>query len=93
MSELIAARRIVVSSFATPVTDEIGASKTGTWRSAKPVWRKMACKPCNICDKYCPDGVVSLTSAGTIEIDYEYCKGCGICAVECPRGAIEMLEE
>jgi len=86
------ARKLRVSTFLTPLTDEIGANKTGTWRTMMPVWKAELCKPCNICIKYCPDGVVSVTD-NEVQIDYDYCKGCGICAYECPRHAIEMVED
>ena len=85
-------RKLKVSIFLTPITDEIGAAKTGTWRTMMPLWKPELCKPCNICSKHCPDGVVSLIDDKVL-IDYDYCKGCGICAYECPRQAIEMVEE
>lgn len=90
--ESLKARRLSVSIFLAPITDEIGAAKTGTWRTMRPLWKAELCKPCNICSKYCPEGVISVTNE-KVQIDYEYCKGCGICANECPRHAIEMVEE
>jgi pyruvate ferredoxin oxidoreductase delta subunit len=92
ISKVLKARKLSVSVFLAPITDEIGATKTGTWRTFMPVWKADLCKVCNICEKYCPDGVIAIVDK-KVQIDYEYCKGCGICAYECPRHAIEMIEE
>ena len=93
MNELTKPRKVKVEIFSAPITDEIGAAKTGAWRTTKPIWNSELCKPCNICGKYCPEGIIIVTKENGIQIDYDYCKGCGICAYECPRGAIEMVEE
>ncbi len=71
--------------------------KTGTWRSARPVWLKRNCSNCLYCWLYCPDMAVNV-SAGKMEgVNYDYCKGCGICAMECPgrkgQKAIVMEKE
>ena len=66
-------------------------SKTGSWRSMKPVFHKEKCIKCGTCWKFCPNG--SIKNGEYPEWDYEYCKGCGICAEECPVNAIEMVRE
>jgi len=91
-NESLKARKIRVSIYLTPITDEIGTGKTGAWRNMRPVWNTELCKPCDACIKFCPDGVISMKDK-KIYIDYIYCKGCGICSHECPRNAIEMIEE
>ncbi|MDY6969493.1 MAG: 4Fe-4S binding protein [Spirochaetota bacterium] len=68
-------------------------NKTGNWRVFKPVVNNDKCKPCVICSRFCPDGVIKCEKGNDIEINYFYCKGCGICAHECPRDAIEMQRE
>ena len=85
------------------MTDNIGAvitepgntkkTKTGGWRTYKPVVDKSMCKKCGQCAEFCPEGAITITESGA-EIDYDYCKGCGICAKECPLKGIKMeLEE
>ncbi|PKP54599.1 MAG: pyruvate synthase [Candidatus Altiarchaeales archaeon HGW-Altiarchaeales-3] len=66
-------------------------TKTGAWRTFKPIVDNEKCVKCGICEKVCPEG--SITIGDTAEIDYDYCKGCGICANECPKGAIKMIIE
>jgi pyruvate ferredoxin oxidoreductase delta subunit len=67
------------------------ASKTGSWRSMKPVFHKDKCIKCGLCWKLCPNG--NITPNEYPEWHYDYCKGCGICAEECPVNAIEMVRE
>jgi pyruvate ferredoxin oxidoreductase delta subunit len=68
------------------------ATKTGAWRSKRPVVNRELCSKCGICWVYCPEGCVKKTAAG-FEIDLDYCKGCGICANECPKKSIQMVME
>ena len=70
----------------------IADTKTGSWRSQRPVVDKSACVNCGLCLPYCPVGIISEQS-GSASINYEYCKGCGICATVCPKQAINMREE
>lgn len=67
-------------------------SKTGQWRTFRPVLNAEKCINCLICWKYCPEPCIELGEDHPV-IDYDYCKGCGICASECPREAIEMVLE
>lgn len=74
---------------------DIGSSKktkTGSWRTFRPVVDKKTCNGCNLCVLFCPEGCVVLKKKKA-DIDYDYCKGCGICANECPVKAIKMVRE
>jgi pyruvate ferredoxin oxidoreductase delta subunit len=74
-------------------------TKTGAWRSFRPVWDAEKCIKCYLCIDLCPEGAISalpLNEEGKktgISVDYDYCKGCGICAHECPQQAYEMIPE
>jgi pyruvate ferredoxin oxidoreductase delta subunit len=82
-------------------TDNIGAvitepgnseqTKTGDWRTFKPVVDNSKCKKCRMCAEFCPEGSISVSD--TVTTNYDYCKGCGICANECKFGAISMVLE
>ena len=64
-------------------------TKTGNWRSIRPVRDESKCIYCGICWQYCPDIAISKD----IKTDYDYCKGCGICANVCPTKCIKMIKE
>lgn len=64
-----------------------------TVSEAKRCFHCGACSLCEICQQFCPEGIIFEGEIGEIEIDYDYCKGCGICANECPRGACGMVRE
>jgi len=69
------------------------ATKTGNWRSERPVIDSSKCTRCGLCWTFCPDAAIRKNSNGYFEIDYDYCKGCGICASVCPVKAITMQKE
>jgi len=69
------------------------ATKTGGWRTLKPVWHKEKCIQCMQCWIYCPDNAIPEKKGKRIETDLEFCKGCGICAQVCPVKCIEMVKE
>jgi pyruvate ferredoxin oxidoreductase delta subunit len=69
------------------------STKTGEWRSTRPIRDNTKCIKCGACYIYCPEGCIHEDEEGFFEADLYYCKGCGICAHECPRGVIEMVEE
>lgn len=68
-------------------------TKTGGWRSLKPVTDREKCTGCNICWVFCPDESRIKTEDGKYDANFDYCKGCGICAQVCPVKAIEMVAE
>jgi len=68
-------------------------TKTGGWRTFKPVFDEKKCKRCGICAKFCPEGIIEISQEEGAKADYDYCKGCGICAEECPFQAIRMEVE
>ncbi len=77
------------------VIDKPGSSaetKTGEWRTLKPIVDKEKCIKCGLCWLYCPDACIKMKKDGA-DIDYDYCKGCGICARHCPVKAIKMVRE
>lgn len=70
------------------------ASKTGLWRTHRPVVDAESCHHCHwICGTLCPDGVMHPGPSGVPEIDLEHCKGCLICVVQCPWQAIHAVPE
>ena len=66
-------------------------TKTGAWRSFKPVVDQKKCIKCRQCEMFCPD--IAIVVAEKVDVDYDYCKGCGICARICPVKAIVMEKE
>ena len=73
------------------VAEAIADTKTGVWRSERPVVAAGLCVGCGICVQYCPVGCILKDKP--VEIDYTYCKGCGICVTTCPKGALSMQKE
>ena len=68
-------------------------TKTGSWRTFRPIFKNERCTGCQICATLCPEGVVYPIDKKKQAVDYDYCKGCGICAEECPFDDIEMVRE
>ena len=68
-------------------------TKTGTWRTFRPIIDLHKCTKCNICWKFCPDVAIRLDRDGWPVVNLDACKGCGICAEECAPEAILMIEE
>ena len=69
------------------------ATKTGGWRTLKPVWDNKKCTQCMICWQFCPDLSIPAKAGKRLETDFDYCKGCGICAQVCPVKCIEMVKQ
>jgi pyruvate ferredoxin oxidoreductase delta subunit len=74
-------------------TGSTANSKTGGWRSMKPVFDFSKCISCGMCWTFCPEGCVKRREDKKFEADLDFCKGCGICANECPKKAITMVME
>jgi pyruvate ferredoxin oxidoreductase delta subunit len=68
-------------------------TKTGAWRSMRPITDYAKCIGCGMCWTFCPEGCIKKTGEKRFEVDLNYCKGCGICANECPTKAISMVME
>ena len=71
-------------------------SKTGGWRSERPIIDMKKCIECNSCWIFCPENSIIVTvdkSRRNYSVDLDFCKGCGICANECPSEAITMILE
>ncbi|MCF0130451.1 MAG: 4Fe-4S binding protein [Pseudobutyrivibrio sp.] len=68
-------------------------TKTGEWRSMRPVWNKDACKQCLLCAPFCPDSSIPVKDMVRDDFDYDHCKGCGICVTVCPFKAIDFVKE
>ena len=69
-------------------------TKTGDWRTFRPLVDSDKCIKCGICKMFCPEGVVTGgENEQEVEIDYDFCKGCGICAQQCSKQAIDMESE
>ena len=67
-------------------------TKTGSWRTFRPVVDAAKCTGCTICATFCPDGCIDIVEKKAI-VNYDYCKGCMICKTECPFGAINEEKE
>ena len=70
-------------------------TRTGDWRSQRPVWDHEQCIRCGVCVIFCPEGCIHFGQEKDTypSADLEYCKGCAICAQECPTTCIQMAEE
>jgi pyruvate ferredoxin oxidoreductase delta subunit len=73
-------------------TGSTSKTKTGAWRSLKPVVDEQKCIGCGMCWTYCPEGCIE-KSEKKFKVNFDYCKGCGICSNECPVKAITMVME
>jgi pyruvate ferredoxin oxidoreductase gamma subunit len=69
-------------------------SKTGLWRTMRPVIDLDRCHRCWwVCSTLCPDGAMRVNDDGFPEVDYDHCKGCLVCVAVCPHHAIEAVPE
>ena len=68
-------------------------TKTGGWKSMKPVPDYDKCIGCGQCWAYCPDNAISKEDDKKFVPDLDYCKGCGICAAVCPVKCITKKKE
>lgn len=68
-------------------------TKTGGWRSFRPVLIKEQCKKCGKCWLVCPEGAIKKMADGSFGVDYDYCKGCLLCVKECQFKAIKSEVE
>lgn len=69
------------------------ASKTGLWRTMRPVIDYQRCNKCWwVCSTFCPDGAINVEEGRPV-IDYDHCKGCLVCVAQCPPHAIEAITE
>ncbi|HZT05876.1 MAG TPA: 2-oxoacid:acceptor oxidoreductase family protein [Chloroflexota bacterium] len=69
-------------------------SRTGAWRTVRPVIDRERCNRCTwICSTLCPDSAIRVTPGGEPEIDYDHCKGCLVCVAVCPPHAIDVVAE
>lgn len=69
------------------------ATRTGEWRSNRPVYVPANCKQCLLCAPFCPDSSIPVKDMKRLDFDYDHCKGCGICWKICPFSAIEFVKE
>ncbi len=69
------------------------ATKTGGWRSLRPVTDFSKCVKCGNCWTFCPDASYKKNEKGYFEVNLDYCKGCGICSEVCPVKCISMVRE
>jgi pyruvate ferredoxin oxidoreductase gamma subunit len=70
-----------------PVTSEL--TRTGTWRTHRPVIDYELCNRCSwVCSTLCPDSAIKVAADHTPHIDYDHCKGCMVCVAVCPPHAI-----
>jgi pyruvate ferredoxin oxidoreductase gamma subunit len=69
------------------------ASRTGAWRTLRPVIDRELCKRCTwVCSTLCPESAIRV-EAGRPVIDYDHCKGCLVCVAVCPPHAIVAVAE
>jgi pyruvate ferredoxin oxidoreductase gamma subunit len=75
-----------------PVTSEL--TRTGTWRTHRPVIDYELCNRCSwVCSTLCPDSAIKVAADHTPHIDYDHCKGCMVCVAVCPPHAIRAERE
>ncbi len=69
-------------------------SKTGLWRTERPIIDYERCNRCWwICSTYCPEGAIQIDEERRPQIDYDHCKGCMVCLAQCPAHAIATRPE
>lgn len=69
-------------------------SKTGLWRTMRPIVDSDVCKHCWwLCTTFCPENAMTVNEDGLPVIDFEHCKGCLICMAQCPHHAISAKPE
>lgn len=69
-------------------------SKTGLWRTMRPIVDCDVCKHCWwLCSTFCPESAIDVSEEGLPIIDYDHCKGCLICMAQCPHHAISAKPE
>lgn len=69
------------------------ASRTGLWRTVRPVIDYERCNKCWwVCSTFCPDAAIAVEE-GLPVIDYDHCKGCLVCMAQCPPHAISAVPE
>lgn len=68
-------------------------TKTGAWRSFRPVLHQDICKKCGQCWMVCPEGAIERHKDGSFHVNYDYCKGCMLCMKQCPFKAISKEVE
>lgn len=61
-------------------------TKTGSWRTFRPVFKHERCTGCQICATLCPEGVVYAIEKKQQGVDYDYCKA----AVFALKNALSM---
>ncbi|MFM9968914.1 MAG: 2-oxoacid:acceptor oxidoreductase family protein [Burkholderiales bacterium] len=69
-------------------------TKTGLWRTQRPVIDYARCNRCSwICSTLCPDSAIVVGTDRAPAIDYDHCKGCLVCVTVCPPHAITVVPE
>jgi pyruvate ferredoxin oxidoreductase gamma subunit len=69
------------------------ATKTGAWRTMRPVIDDARCTRCTwVCSTLCPDSAIRVEDGRPV-IDYDHCKGCLVCVAVCPPHAIAAVPE
>ena len=69
-------------------------TKTGLWRTKRPVIDYSKCIACKRCWLMCPEGAIKWNEKlNRPEINYDICKGCLICAEGCPVKTIKVKDE
>jgi pyruvate ferredoxin oxidoreductase gamma subunit len=86
------AARLSAPDIRVPATSVL--TKTGAWRTTRPVIDAALCNRCTwVCSTMCPDSAIRVTGDGRPDIDYDHCKGCLVCVAVCPPHAISAVPE
>ncbi len=79
----------VDGSFGIPLLDSYVKPFLVNLVTLRPVPQKGRCTACGVCQRSCPEQVISLND-GLAVVDYRRCIRCYCCHELCPEGAIEL---
>lgn len=83
-----------ISAPAIRASKNSSLSRTGLWRTMRPVIDYEKCNKCWwVCSSLCPDGAIVVDKNNFPQIDLDHCKGCMVCVSVCPPQIISAKAE